>query len=536
MQLHETGIVRNLAFAPRSAIIQNPMNGKLADHPLAELIREIGSKSLSGALRLEFERARTAIYFVNGRITFAASNIRTLRLREYLKKQGLISEQEFAGLETPSADINLAASMRDAGKLSQRDFDSLLAALVADVLRVPLLWTEGTWEFDERARLEAPVEAKLNAIVLLREAAQRLPLKFVSLRLLNPNETISRSADSSGNTSFLPAESFILSRLDEPMKLEELVAVSGLRDLDAHRVIYGLALGGFVQREHWQNAFRTEPASTAPQVTAQVQPDAEEVKPDVTDRWATAQEASSEDSLGDFLERLRAAETYYEVLDVEPRSTVNEIKEAYYGLARRFHPDRFHLKSGTRLHEQISSAFARITQAYETLIDGRARSTYDATIKRAKKYERAAPKSNKAQSGAASSNDEGAKSDPIESSFAQAERYFREGFGCLQQGQINTATTHLAAAARLNPQEARFRAYYGRALANNEKARRLAETEMQTAVKLDPSNPLYRTMLAELYCDLKFYRRAQTELDKALELDPNNASAHALVRKLANLH
>jgi len=511
------------------------MNGKLADQPLAELIREIGSKSLSGALRLEHERARTAIYFVKGRITFAASNIRTLRLREYLKKRGLISEKEFAGLETPSADISLAASLRDAGKLSQKDFDSLLAALVADVLRVPLLWTEGNWEFDERARLDTPIEVKLNPIVLLKEAAQRLPLKFVSLRLRNPNETISRSADSSANTSFLPAESFILSRLDQPMNLEELVAVSGLRELDAHRVIYGLALGGFVQREHWQNAFRTEPGTTAPPATVQVQPNAEEVKPEATDRWATAQGTDNEDSLGDFLERLRAAETFYEVLDVKPKATVNEIKEAYYGLARRYHPDRFHLKSGTRVHEQISSAFARITQAYETLIDGRARSTYDATVKRSRKFERAAPKSNKARPGAASSNDEGAKSDPVESSLAQAERYFREGFGCLQQGQVNTATTQLAAAVRLNPQEARFRAYYGRALANNEKSRRLAESEMQAAVKLDPSNPLYRTMLAELYFDLKFYRRAQTELDKALELDPNNASAQGLVRKLANL-
>ncbi len=512
------------------------MNGKLADQPLAELIREIGSKSLSGALRLEHERARTAIYFVKGQITFAASNIRTLRLREYLKKLDLISEKEFAGLETPSADISLAASLRDAGKLSQKDFDSLLAALVSDVLRVPLLWTEGTWEFDERARLDAPVEVKLNPIILLREAAQRLPLQFVSHRLRNPNETISRSTDSSVNTSFQPAESFVLSRLDEPMKLEALVAVSGLRELDAYRVIYGLALGGFVQREHWQNAFRTEPGTTtAPQVTVPVQPSAEKVKPEVTDRWATAQETDNEDSLGDFLERLRVAETFYEVLDVEPQSAVNEIKEAYYGLARRYHPDRFHLKSGTRLHEQISSAFARITQAYETLIDGGARRTYDATIKRSRKFERAAPKSNKARPGAASSNDEGAKSDPIESSVAQAERYFREGFGCLQQGQINTATTHLAAAARLNPQEGRFRAYYGRALANNETTRRLAESEMQTAVKLDPSNPLYRTMLAELYFDLKFYRRAQTELDKALELDPNNATAQGLVRRLGNL-
>jgi curved DNA-binding protein CbpA len=468
---------------------------------------------------------------------FAASNLRTLRLREYLKKSGVISDKEFADLATPAADLSMASSLRDAGKLSRKDFDSLLSTLVSDVLRVPLLWTAGSWEFDERTRLDDPVRVTLDPTGLLKEAAQRLPLKFVSLRFRNPKESISRSADGATN-SFLPAESFILSRLDEPTKLEELVAVSGLRELDAYRVIYGLALSGFVQREYWQNAFRTEAPKTSPgtpPVAPRGLPEVAANKPEGTDRWAQGTEKESEDSLGDFLERLRAATNFYEVIDVAPNAGTNEIKEAYYALARRYHPDRFHLKSGTRLHEQISSAFARITQAYETLIDGNARSTYDATIERTRKFAQSAPKSDKARPVPTSTDGDSFDVDPTQSTFEQAERYFREGFGSLQQGQISAAITQLAAASRMNPQEARFRAYYGRALAANDKTRRLAESEIQTAVRLEPSSSLYRTMLAELYVDLKFYRRAQTEVDKALELDPNSATALGVLRKLTKL-
>ncbi|MBC8029998.1 MAG: DnaJ domain-containing protein [Pyrinomonadaceae bacterium] len=511
------------------------MNGKLTEQPLAELIREIGSKGLSGALRLEQALAKTVVYFEKGRIVFAASNLRTLRLGEYLKKTGVISEKEFAALATPAADLSMASSLRAGGKLSQKDFDSLLTTLVSDVLRVPLLWTDGTWEFDERARLDDPVRVTLDPTSLLKEAAQRLPLKFISLRFQNPKETISRSADGATN-SFLSGESFILSRLDEPTKLEELVAVSGLRELDAYRVIYGLALSGFVQREYWQNAFRTEAAKTSPgtpPVTARGLPEVAANKPEATDRWTQGTEKDSEDSLGDFLERLRAATSFYEVIDVAPTAGTNEIKEAYYALARRYHPDRFHLKSGTRLHEQISSAFARITQAYETLIDVKARSTYDATLERSRKFAETAPKSEKARPTSVEAD--ALEVDPTQSTSEQAERYFREGFSSLQQGQISAAITHLAAASRMNPQEARFRAYYGRALAANDKTRRLAESEIQTAVRLEPSSSLYRTMLAELYVDLKFYRRAQTELDKALELEPNNATALGVLRKLTKL-
>jgi predicted Zn-dependent protease len=84
----------------------------------------------------------------------------------------------------------------------------------------------------------------------------------------------------------------------------------------------------------------------------------------------------------------------------------------------------------------------------------------------------------------------------------------------------------------LVPDDARYRASYGRALAANEATRRLAESELLTAVKLEPSNSSYRTSLAELYVELKFYHRAETELEKALSLDPNNAIARSMLRKL----
>jgi predicted Zn-dependent protease len=92
--------------------------------------------------------------------------------------------------------------------------------------------------------------------------------------------------------------------------------------------------------------------------------------------------------------------------------------------------------------------------------------------------------------------------------------------------------THLASASHQDPTQARYRAYYGRALGASEATRRVAETEIQAAVKLEPGNAIYRTMLAELYFDLKFHRRAQTELDRALAIDPNNPSARSLLRKL----
>lgn len=506
------------------------MKGTLADQPLAELIREISTKSFSGTLRLERERAKTAVYFEDGKVIFAASNLRTLRLREYLKKRGLVSEKKLASLDNNRPDLRLALELCANGLIQQELLDALLANLVADILRVALLWTEGYWDFDERARLGEPVNVSVNTHNLLREAAQRMPLNFVSLRFRNPHELISRSAEASRVSNFLPTESFILSRLDAPTQLAQLVAVSGLRELDAYRIIYGLALGGLVKREYWHNAFRTEHEKTIPE-----QPVARAHSPEtptsqtekVDNRWALANE---EDDLEVFLERVSRATNYYEIMELPSTSGGNDIKEAYYALARRYHPDRFHLKSGTSLHAKISSAFAKVTQAYETLTDQDERATYDATLQRSRQYAESAPKATEDSVIGSADELEFERGAPDEES--EAEHNFREGFGALRQGQINVAMTRLATAARMSPHEPRYRAYYGRALAADEKTRRLAESELQAAVKLEPSNALYRAMLAELYFDLRFTRRAQTELDRALALDPNNGNALSLLRKI----
>jgi curved DNA-binding protein CbpA len=507
------------------------MKGKLTEQPLAELIREISSQGSSGTLRLERERAQTAVYFDSGQLVYAASNVRTLRLREYVSKRGIVADKDRAILGNNLSDLALAAALSARGTLRQTDVDGLLATLVADVLRVALLWTEGTWEFDDRARLDDPVRIQVNTANLLREAAQRMPLKFVSDRFRNPDETISRSSEFPLTSNFLPAESFVLSRLDQPTRLEDLIALSGLRELDAYRVIYGLALSGLVIREYWQNAFRTERAKTKEQPGARVAAETQASDAGLTDsRWTAI--SDEEEDLEKFLLRLSQAANYYEVMELPTTAGANEIKEAYYALARRYHPDRFHLQFGTQLHAKLSSAFARITQAYERLTDAKARSAYDKAMERSRRLAESTLKPAKVESWVDSADDLKFKTGDSGTDAGRAENNFREGIGAQKEGRIDAAISYLAAAARLAPQEARYRAYYGRALAASDKTRRLAESEMQAAVQLDPASANIRTMLAELYFDLKFHRRAEAEVERALALDPNNAPAQSLLRKL----
>lgn len=63
---------------------------------------------------------------------------------------------------------------------------------------------------------------------------------------------------------------------------------------------------------------------------------------------------------------------YYKILGVSLKSNDSEIKKAYFGLAKKFHPD-------VNKAPDAKNKFAEINQAYETLSDPEKRRNYDST-------------------------------------------------------------------------------------------------------------------------------------------------------------
>lgn len=486
--------------------------------PLAELLRELDLQELSGAVRLERESARAVVYLEAGKPVFAASNIKELRFGEYLVRRELVSREQLARF-SKIADGALGKELLGQQILDSDTLEQASISLANEIVRVLLLWTAGSWEYDERARLADSYRASIDVPSLLLAGARKMDSHFIATRFQDQAEIISPAGDARNAIDLLPYEGFLLSRLDQAMPLNELLSLSGQAEELALQVVYGLALGGFMQRSSWPATLQLV-STDQPQIQPQPEPTKEkeiQVKPPTE---------TDEQQLERFFGQVESAQTHYHVLDLGQGASADEIKRSYYSLARRYHPDRFH--ANPQIHRRVESAFARITQAYEALNDPRLRAKYDNRLAAEQKLKNI---SDTAPTGQQPSQ---FRSPAAEKAQESAEMSFREGYAALQSGQVNRALPHLSAAASSAPNEPRYRAYYGRALASSGKGQRLAETEFQAALKLDPNNASYHLMLAQLYYDLTFFKRARAEAARALELDPSQTEAQTLLNKMEN--
>jgi curved DNA-binding protein CbpA len=532
------------------------MNGQLSVQPLAELVHEISASRLSGVLRLERERVKAAVYFEVGQTVAALTNLRAFRLAEVLRRSGAIDPARLGeAVGEGMSDEQAGVALVRGGLLSPAELKRLQERQSSDVLRELLGWPEGEWAFDPRVRLAGGYRARAEVPRLLVEAARNLPAEFVSRRMSDDDETITPRADAlervEGGVQLLPAEAFVLSRINAPMSLGEIVAVSGLPENETRRAVYALALGGLLEREHWPRALPDDvlreaarQSRAASQDKARAEAQQQEQQPQEPQAQEPVEERNARGDIEELFERAGGA-THYEVLGVARSAAADEIKRVYYSLARRLHPDRFRRDTDADSQQKIDAAFAKIAQAYDTLKDSSARAAYDIKLSKqraARGPDEAKPQQPREQQAARTSQPQderraapGAPSQTASQDTADArdaEQKFQQGLDALRRNDAARARTLFGEAAQLAPKQARYRAHFGRALASDRATRRQAEAELQAAVSLDASNASYRIMLAELYRDVNLRRKAEAELERALALDPHNAQALRLLEEL----
>lgn len=510
------------------------ITGNLLLHPLAELLVELMQARLDGSLRLSHQNNKTIIYVSAGEVVFAVSNQRQHRIFEMLIQAEAITKQKLVEIPEFTNDFALAKFLQEKEMFSASSLKSVFTRQIEAILRDVLGWTEGTWTFSSLARIKEDIHYKVDAYSLLVEYGRNLQKETIVRRFKSFKESFSRKPTAPAQINLLPQEAFLLSRFETSfLTIDEIKSLSGLSDLETLQKLYILWLAGFLYRQHWDAAFdesrlalisaarfELKKQVIAPPVVKPVElPPVPETKAANTDAGA---EEKQELTLETYLAMVESAETHYELLNIPFNSTTSEIKMAYFGLAKRFHPDLFHKQTDAKTHSRIQSAFSEIAHAYETLRNKETRETYDFKLRKIlQELEKLSP-------------EEKAKPKVEQKNLNEASEIFEHGFNLLMEEDFEQALPYLARAVHVAPDNARYHAYYGKILSIDKNQRFKAEAELQTAIKLEADNPAHRIMLVEFFIQYNLVKRAEGELNRLLAIFPDNKEARALLDSLQN--
>ena len=228
--------------------------------------------------------------------------------------------------------------------------------------------------------------------------------------------------------------------------------------------------------------------------------------------------------------------TYYEILGIPSNATEQEIKGAYYRLARKYHPDKAANGADTG---PGGTEFALVSTAYNVLKDREKRAAYDQSleVKRQKgessgAMESAHPSSAPVSESSAMTAKVGAASGLDKSKVSIAKRAFAQGQKCMLLKDYARAIECFEVALKNSDNEA---VYFGRlayALLLDRRSFNKAVDAAQKAISLDPYNSEFRLVLAQIYEAAQSVSLAVSTYEDILKWDPQNERALTALAEL----
>lgn len=435
------------------------------------------------------------IFFRHGSPELVQTSDPDLTISNYLLKKGVVDEATMEdGL---SLGVGLVEALCGAGVLSLEQAQKFLGGYSRALLVRALAVEEGifSWEVDApRPSLAIPLGDRWK---LLSAVGRRLKPDSVERRLEGlKNRPITRVRE-----SLVPWEALGL----HPQEVRIAAAFDGTRTLA------GLAAANPAHREL---IFRTAAfLAAAGLVTFGAQPVAPAVgKGKAPERAAEDDSAipahvrSEIESARSFLKTIEGKDLFG-VLGLERNATANQIREAYFALARTFHPDTAGKGSSelTELKQQIT---ARINEAYHVLGDDARRAEYLA------------------------SGGEAVDIGPI----LEAEQVFQRAMLLIKVRRFQDALAELDRAIGLNPNEAEFYAYRGLAMyfaaPKRLDARRTAMEQVEKALQMNERCAVAHLVAARIATVAGDKKEAIRQYESCLRLDPSNRDAQRELQRL----
>lgn len=518
------------------------MNGDLAEGVVPDLLREIYVGRRNGTLTLVRGDERQSLRFRRGHIVNAHTNVQEERLGEMLVRRGLLAEADLArATEIVVRDgRRLGEVLAELELIDANGLEDAVALHVHEMLAKVFLWHEGSFTFEEEPEAEGGQELtlKLSTGELILEAVQAVrDPDVVRYALGDMERVLVLSGDPLlrfQKLTLSPEDGFVLSRVDGVTSAHEIVQMIPLPPERTQRSLFGLLSTGVVEfvarpsrktppagpgerpREASTPAPRAAPPVTPP---APPEPPAPAPRPEPTDQ-KTAERRREILEAWDGLK----TRTHFEVLGLSRAVGEAEVKDAYFRLAKRFHPDVHHSASLGDLRDELEAVFIRLGEAYDVLRDPRKRADYEARLGRSRPKPAA-----EAMAGTGPDPESAAPEPPRdpEEEARLAEEAVHRAAKLVEQEKYWDAIQLLEPAVEALQGKPRLRArvLLARSYARNPKWAKSAEATLLAATREEPKAVEPWALLGAIYAEKGLRTRATAMYRKALELNPEHEAA-----------
>jgi Domain of unknown function (DUF4388)/DnaJ domain/Tetratricopeptide repeat len=513
------------------------MKGTLSEGAIAGILRELYVGRKSGLLHFTREGERRSVRLYKGNIIHADTNVKEERLGETLVRRGLLS----------AADLKRATGfvlrdkrrrgeiLQEMGVLDKDQLEDALALQVREILPKVFSWSDGEYAFDPDVS-EVPGDhdatLKLSTGEIILDAARSVTdPDVVRYALGNIDRVLGLSSDPLlrfQKVTLSPADGFVLSRVDGTMSAREIIQMNTAPADETARSLYGLLCTGILEYLPVPPKATPKPGARKPApAPLQSAPPAAVPEESALEPVPAPQVQKGEDTrrreILDAYETLRS-KNHFEVLGIARGSNEGQIKEAYFRLAKRFHPDSHHDPALADLADKLEAVFIRLGEAYELLRNAHSRASYEAALG--------------ARGSAGSSNapappeppaalDPGQEAELADQAYRRAQKHFEKEQYWDAIQLLEPVLPKVQGKAKTKVQVLLAKAYM-----KNPKWVKRAEDQLQTVVREDPTNVEAHFILGTIYKASGLRSRAIHAFERALESKPDHEQAAAELAEL----
>jgi tetratricopeptide (TPR) repeat protein len=460
------------------------MPNRIIQYPVPLMLKKILKDKSSGELIVVGKNFSKSLFFSEGDLIFAKTDVIEERLGEILFKIGKINQNQFLSIN----ELIIAEKER-IGKilvqkqiLNQRDLFFALIYQMRTIATSTFSLVSGEWNFVNKSP-EIPEDSqfKIQLAGIITEGTNKL-----------------------GNISYFrnkfyykaPKAASIPDSMKEFLSNYELSFYKGLTQFNNLANSHIISKMKAAEDIYWKKVVLFYLLNIVDFVDVTVDKELDKNVEEILKLFEQIKSGRSD---------------YYQLLGVKHTANVNQIKNAYFNYAKKYHPDRITSVSDPEIKEKANLVFSEINKAYETLSNPDKKNAYDS-----KGYKE-------------DNQVEGTQENLVE----RARLLHRKAKSLYNQNKFWEASSHLDEAVKLDPNKASYFLLLGKCQMNVPQLRRMASDNLQKAIDLEHWNVEAFLAMGLLLMSEKQPLRAEGFFKRVLSINPDHTVARKKLDEIA---